>query len=362
MVDAYTYSDGGFRLERLANGWQVGRFAALEAIGMTHLVTTRRGPDVQQVRRDPVTAGREITRVLDLQEAAFLEQVHGGAVVEAAAGGCAGFADGLVTTAKDLALVGKSGDCPIILIADRGGRAVGFAHASWRATVAGITSAVVRRMAERGCDPSDLVACVCPSAGPCCYEVGADVRAAALRDIGPHAASFFRLAESARPRPRAVALVEQAVGAPGSHGRAAGAAAAHAGPLHFDLWRANACALARAGLAAGSIHVAGLCTICYNDLVRGGRRRTLCRGDRSGDRWLRVLGARETLVAPCVPVCRGGFCAFLVCSCEHTTNQGFRASAVCPCKTESRARTRPGGGCMTVLARLRGNGSSVPAR
>jgi len=290
MVDAYTYSDGGFRLERLANGWQVGRFAALEAIGMTHLVTTRRGPDVQQVRRDPVTAGREITRVLDLQEAAFLEQVHGGAVVEAAAGGCAGFADGLVTTAKDLALVGKSGDCPIILIADRGGRAVGFAHASWRATVAGITSAVVRRMAERGCDPSDLVACVCPSAGPCCYEVGADVRAAALRDIGPHAASFFRLAESARPRPRAVALVEQAVGAPRPHGRAAGAAAAltgaaHAGPLHFDLWRANACALARAGLAAGSIHVAGLCTICYNDLFPSHR----CEGDAAG-RFAAVIG------------------------------------------------------------------------
>jgi YfiH family protein len=240
MVDARTCSNGGFRLEPLTNGWLVGRFAALEAIGVAHLVTTRRGPDVQQVRHDPAAAGREIGDTLGLKDAAFLEQVHGGEVVVCEKGGCAGFADGLVTAAKGLALVGKSGDCPIVLIGDRGGRAVGFAHASWRATVAGITPAVVRRMVDLGCDSKDLVACICPSVGPECYEVGGEVRATAVAGIGPHAEAFFR------PGP--------------------------AGKPHFDLWHANTDALIRAGVPPQSIHLSGVCTLCRNDLFPSHRR------------------------------------------------------------------------------------------
>jgi len=240
MAGVHASSDGGFRLERLANGWLVGRFAALEAVGAVHLVTTRQGPDVQQVRHDPAAAGREIAQVLGLDEVAFLEQVHGGDVLECRQGGPAGFADGLVTTARGLALLGKSGDCPLVLIADGRGRAMGFAHASWRATVAGIAPAVVRRMVALGCEPDDLVACICPSAGPECYEVGDEVRTACLQGIGPHAEAFFR------PGPR--------------------------GNNHLDLWQANVDALVRAGLQAPSIHVAGVCTLCRNDLFPSYRR------------------------------------------------------------------------------------------
>jgi len=240
MVDSWTFSDGRFRLERLANGWLVGRFAALEDAGVAHLVTTRQGPDVQQVHDDPAAAGRSIASVLGLDDVAFLKQVHGGDVLACQQGGQVGLADGLVTATRGLALMGKSGDCPLVLLADRSGRAVGFAHASWRATVAGITPAVVRRMIELGCAPGDLVACICPSAGPECYEVGEEVRHAALGGIGPHAAAFFR------------------------HGPR--------GTDHFDLWRANVDALTRAGLPAQSIHVAGVCTLCHNDLFPSHRR------------------------------------------------------------------------------------------
>lgn len=232
--------DGGFRLERLANGGPAGRFAALEAAGLVHLVTTRQGPDVQQVRHDPAAAGREIAHVLGFEDAAFLEQVHGGEVVVCEKGGCAGFADGLVTATPGLSLVGKSGDCPIILLGDRHGQAVGFAHASWRATVAGITPTVVRRMADLGCDASDLVACICPSVGPECYEVGEEVRATAVNRIGPHAEAFFRLGSTGKP--------------------------------HFDLWHANTDALIRAGVPPQSIHVSGVCTLCHNDLFPSHRR------------------------------------------------------------------------------------------
>ncbi len=240
MVDDHLYSKDGFRLEQLANGWLVGRFGALKATGLVHLVTTRQGPDVQHVCHDPATAGQEIARVLGLEEAAFLEQVHGGDVLVCERGACAGHADGLVTTTRGLALMGKSGDCPIILIGDRRGRAVGFAHASWRATAAGITPAVVRRMVNVGCNAGDLVACICPSAGPECYEVGEEVRATAISGIGPQAGVFFR---------------------PGPSGKS-----------HFDLWQANTDALIRIGVPPQSIHVSGLCTLCRNDLFPSHRR------------------------------------------------------------------------------------------
>jgi YfiH family protein len=196
--------------------------------------------------------------VLGLEEVAFLEQVHGGEVIVCERGGCAGFADGLVTTTKGLMLMGKSGDCPIVLIADRRGRAVGFAHASWRATVAGITPTVVRQMAELGCEPGDLVACICPSAGPECYEVGDEVRAAALRGIGPHAEAFFHLA----------GWQQQAQLADGSLAESASRPAKYL----LDLWSANTDALIRGGLGVGSIHTAGVCTLCRNDLFPSHRR------------------------------------------------------------------------------------------
>lgn len=230
----------GFRLERLNNGWLVGRFGALEALGVVHLVTTREGPDVHRMRCDTAGAGRQIARVLDLKDAAFLEQVHGGDALVCDAGGRAGAGDGLTTGTRGLLLLGQSADCPLVLIGDRKGRAVGMAHASWRATAAGITPAVVERMAELGSAPADLVACIGPSAGPECYEVGEEVRAAVVAGLGPHAAAFFR----AGPR----------------------------GRDHFDLWQANVDALTRAGVRPESIHVAGICTMCRNDLFPSYRR------------------------------------------------------------------------------------------
>jgi hypothetical protein len=268
---------GGFRLARLPNGWLVGQFAAFEAIGVPHLVTTRQGPDVRQVRHDPAAAGREIVHALGLEDAAFLEQVHGGDILTCKQGGCAGFADGLATAKKGLAVLGKSGDCPIVLIADRKGKAVGFAHASWRATVAGIVPATVRRMVDLSCRPSDLVACICPSAGPCCYEVGDEVRQVALEGIGPHAAAFFF----------PFGWHRQAQLADGSSEGGSGSA-----KHHFDLWQANTDALVRAGLARESIHISGVCTLCRNDLFPSHRKEGSAAGRFAG-----VIG----LPAPVLP-------------------------------------------------------------
>lgn len=223
---------------RLPNGWLVGQFPALELLGIRHLVTTRLGPNIHQARHQTELIASQLAGLLGLADFAFLRQIHGSQVLMIeGGGGLVGQADGLCTRSRGLLLVAKSGDCPIVLVADRTGKAVGFAHASWRATVAGIVPNLIRCMLECGCRPEDLVACICPSIGPECFQVGQDVLAAALDGIGPHAEGFFLR------RPQG---------------------------LFMDLWMACACALRTCGLQ--EIYVSEVCSTCRPELFPSHRR------------------------------------------------------------------------------------------
>jgi hypothetical protein len=224
---------GGFHLVALPNAPTVGLFRALEEAGLPHAVTTRRGFDVARARTDHEFTAGQLAATLGLNAAAWLEQVHGSDILSVAAGGLAGEGDGMVTATPLLGLAGRSADCPLILIADPGA-AVGMAHASWRGVVGRIAERLVDALvAGFGADRRQLVGCVCPSAGACCYEVGRDVLEAALAGIGPHAEAFF---------------------------------ARRGDKMYFDLWSANSDQLLRAGLDRRNIHVAAVCTMCRNDL------------------------------------------------------------------------------------------------
>ena len=231
-------------MTRLETGHLVGSFPALSALtGIVHRVTSRDGPDFAGPADDPQLANSvdELAAELRLDGTAWVDQVHGGAVLGATEPGLAGPADGLWSTQPGLGTLGRSADCPLVLLAaprvrgePRQRWAVGVAHASWRATAAGITERVARALiAVSGADPADLVAAICPSAGPCCYEVGEEVRAVYRTSIGPRAEAFF-----SRRQDR----------------------------LRLDLWAANSDQLCRSGLSPTSIHTAGICTICRNDL------------------------------------------------------------------------------------------------
>jgi len=223
---------------RAATGapWPLDRFTELDALpGIAHGITTRAGPDFGAVGTSERTAraANAAARALGLAAAAWLHQVHGGTVLHATAPGLAGEADALITATPGLAVLGRSADCPLILVAGTradGSPAVGFAHASWRATVRGLTTSLVRALDDvLGVAPRTLRAAIAPSAGPCCYEVGDEVREEALARLGPDAAASFR-----RPGPR----------------------------WHYDLWDANVRQLVAAGMDSGRIAVGGVCTIC----------------------------------------------------------------------------------------------------
>src|SRR6056297_3288562 len=114
----------GFALNTLSNGPAVGRFSRLTDLpGVGHVVTTNHWPDPQAIKRNPDEVASDVCDALGASGLAWLEQVHGGEVLAVESPGCAGRADALMTDVPGLAVAGKSADCPLILLADRVGRA-----------------------------------------------------------------------------------------------------------------------------------------------------------------------------------------------------------------------------------------------
>lgn len=141
--------------------------------------------------------------------------------------------DALITDTPGLVLAAFSADCPLVALADPVRRAIGLAHASRRGTLGGIARRTAQAMMRLlGCRPSDLVAAIAPSIGPCCYEVGDEV-AAEARAALPEASRFL---------------------------------AHRNGRWRLDLWAANAAQLAEAGLAPSRIELPRLCTRCHPDV------------------------------------------------------------------------------------------------
>jgi YfiH family protein len=137
--------------------------------------------------------------------------------------------DALITDAPGVYLLACFADCVPLLFYDPVRRAVGVAHAGWRGTVADMAGATVRAFEEAyETRPADLRVVIGPSIGPCCYEVGPDVLAAARAAL-----------------PGAERLL-----APMGDGHA-----------RFDLWQANVDFLLRAGVTPEHIEVSGLCTM-----------------------------------------------------------------------------------------------------
>ena len=165
-------------------------------------------------------------------------------------------ADALVTNEPGVLLMMKFADCVPIVLWDPVHAVVGLVHAGWKGTMLGAPAAALEVMSQRfGSVPSDLLAGVGPSIGPCCYQVGPEV---------------VRLAGEAFP---GTDLVR-----PGGDGSP-----------HLDLWKANAETLSRAGIAGDHLVVAGICTRCRRDLFFSHRA---ARGGPSG-RFGVVAGLRD---------------------------------------------------------------------
>jgi YfiH family protein len=212
--------------------------------GLVHAVTTRPhnyAPHRGRGRESAIANRRQACEALgvDFAKLTSPSQVHGAEVLpieEVDVGrGREGretairFVDGLTCDRPGVPLVLMSADCPLVCAYDPDSPAVGAVHSSWQGTVAGATEHMVRVMARRyGSDPGRLLTGIAPSAGPCCYEVGDEVRRIARTRLDDADAYF-------RP---------------------------HGDRLLFDLWEANRRQLVGAGVRPEHIEVGGLCSIC----------------------------------------------------------------------------------------------------
>ena len=222
---------------------------ALDAVsGLVHGFEQRTGLTGAESRDE---SRRRVAAALHDRGRLFLmKQVHGATVVPAPWEGTPE-ADASTATAPALLLGIETADCLPVLLVDPVRRAVAAAHAGWRGTAAGVAGKVAQAMVAAGSRPADLLAALGPSIGPCCYEVGDEVRSA----FGRAGAAFFR---------------------PGPRGRP-----------HLDVRAANLRHLVAAGLREDHIHHVPDCTSCRPDLYHSYRR-----DGAGGGRMISFIGFR----------------------------------------------------------------------
>jgi len=167
------------------------------------------------------------------------------------------YCDVIVSNAAHVLAGVKTADCVPILLGDPATGAFAAVHAGWRGTLAtAVISGVERLRDEYGTKPKDLRVAIGASAGPCCYEVGAEVIAAFNEKFGDE-----ELFSSTRPD--------------------------HA---TIDLLKANRDQLLSVGVLPEKIHIAPICTMCRTDLFFSYRKEKSLNGKVG--RLMAVIGRR----------------------------------------------------------------------
>ena len=152
----------------------------------------------------------------------------------------------------------KTADCVPILLGDSVTGAFAAVHAGWRGTLASAVQISVQRLSdEYGARPDDLRVAIGASAGPCCYEVGAEVIDAFTKRFDGAAELFTKT----RP-----------------------------GHAKVDLLKANQDQLISVGVRKERIHIAPICTMCRTDLFFSYRKEKNVNGKVG--RLMAVIGRR----------------------------------------------------------------------
>ncbi len=135
--------------------------------------------------------------------------------------------DGLICNIPNTMLVVFAADCVPVLLYDKKVGAIGAVHAGWRGSVKGICKkAVLLMQATYGSNPSDIVAAIGPSIGPCCFEVGEDT-----------AVYFEDIYKTEKGN----------------------------GKFNIDLWQYNKDKLLECGVLNQNIDLSRTCTMCNSD-------------------------------------------------------------------------------------------------
>lgn len=143
--------------------------------------------------------------------------------------------DALITNKPGVALIAFYADCVPIMYLDPVQKVIAIAHAGWKGTILKIGRKTVGKMQEiYNCLPENILAAICPSIGPCHYEVDTSV-------INQVKNSFKQWDKILKIKDKNKA--------------------------QLDLWEANRLQLMEEGVPEENITVAEICTYCHPELL-----------------------------------------------------------------------------------------------
>jgi YfiH family protein len=230
-----------------------------------HLFTTRHWQLGQRAagNGDDESAWADVADALTMErrELARAHQVHGADIVTVRPGGTAALPDADILLARGgMGCAIQTADCVPLLLVDSGSGVVVSAHAGWRGLAQRVPRvAALALVSETGVRPADLLVAIGPAIGPCCYEVGDEVREAfAKRGFDPgQCDGWFRQQPARSARNPGLPQLSTA-GRPGH--------------WYFDMWRAAREQFADVGVRSERIYSADLCTASHPDTFCSYRR------------------------------------------------------------------------------------------
>ena len=147
--------------------------------------------------------------------------------------------DGIITSSRGICLVIQTADCVPVILYDPVKHIAASIHSGWRGTARHILKkAIVRMQNDFMCEPSDIICCIGPSAGPCCYEVGEDVLTAFYKEFLNPEGLFIQFSKN---------------------------------KYRADLWKTNKSMAIESGIKEANIETAEICTICNSDMFYSAR-------------------------------------------------------------------------------------------
>ena len=149
--------------------------------------------------------------------------------------------DGLMTDKSNLVLSTTNADCILLIFFDPVKKVIANVHSGWKGTLQRISITAVNEMQEKyGCNPSDIICCMCPSIRKCHFEVDEDV-------YNLFAKGFSDLKELND-------IIEK-----------------RENKWHIDTILINKIILKGAGLLEENIIDSGICSVCNKDLIHSFR-------------------------------------------------------------------------------------------
>lgn len=153
--------------------------------------------------------------------------------------------DGLITNKKDIILETTNADCILLLFYDPVKEVIANTHSGWKGTIQRISVKTVEKMKnEFGCNPEDIICCICPSIRKCHFEVDRDVK------------EMFENEYNDLKNDQLCDIIQEKI--PNEK-------------WNIDTVLINNIILQKAGLKEENIVDSGICSVCHSDLIHSFR-------------------------------------------------------------------------------------------